>query len=247
MKILLALLAFLTLNTAQAKILKVAFGEIKPPYIYEENGELRGIEIDVVKEALLQAGYNVNFSTLPSKRLEIAMNRMDFDIAVGVLEQSPDLFYTNDYLQLKYYAAAKSSKAIRLESVSDLKNYSVGAWPYAWKHCGDEYKKLYTPREDGTFALKYFEPLTAEAQSKMFWLNRFDVSITNKVTFNYFRKMLANEHDTSAEVVYYDIIPNAVNLSVAFKDPKIRSDFESGLNQLKRNKRFRRIFDSYIK
>lgn len=237
----------MTLNFAEARVLKVAIGEIKPPYIYMVGGELRGIEIDIVREALLQAGYSVIFFPLPSKRLEIAMNKMDFDIAVGVLEHNPDLLYSTDYLQLKYYAVAKNAKDVRLLSVSDLKNYSVGAWPYAWKHFGDEYKQLYTPKKDGTFVLKYSEPLTAEAQSKMFWLNRFDVSITNKVTFNYFRRTLAGSFDTNAPVTYYDIIPNEINLSVAFRDPKIKMDFENGLGQLKRNKRFLRIFDSYLK
>ncbi|AUN97232.1 hypothetical protein DOM21_15500 [Bacteriovorax stolpii] len=234
-------------SVASAKTLKVAFGENRPPYVFSENGEVKGIEVDVVREALLQSGHAIDFSTLPAKRLEMASNKMPFDIAVGVLEQRPNLFYSTDYLQMKYYAVAKLSKEVRLERINDLQRYSVGAWPFAWKYCGDEYRRLYTPKADGSFALHYTEPVTSESQNKMFWLNRFDVSITNKVTFNYYKKILSSAYDTSVDISYYDIIPEEVKFSVAFKDEQIKKDFEAGLSQLKRNKRFRRIFDSYIR
>lgn len=232
---------------SQAKILKVAFVESRPPYVFLDNGELKGIEIDIVKEALLQSGYTIDFSTLPAKRLEMIDNKMGYDMAVGVLEQKPNLFYSSDYLQMKSYAVAKESKNIQLGSISDLEKHSVGAWPYAWKHCGEDYKKLYTPKPDGSFSRNYNEPISSESQNKMFWMNRFDVSISSKMTFNYYKKILSSSLDTSQDVSYYDIIPNEAKFSIAFKDEKIKNDFESGLGQLKRNKRYRRIFDSYMK
>ena len=143
---------------------------------------------------------------------------MPFDIAAGVLEQRPNLFYSSDYLQMKYYAVAKLSKEVHLEKINDQQKYSVGAWPFARKYCGDEYRRLYTPKAGGSFAFNYTEPVTSESQNKMFWLNRFDVSITNKVTFNHYKKIHSSAYDTSVDISYYDIIPEEVKFSVAIKD-----------------------------
>ena len=41
---------------------------------------------------------------------------------------------------------------------------------------------------------------------------------TLKVTFNYYKKILSSAYDTSVDIGYYDIIPEEVKFSVAFKD-----------------------------
>ena len=230
----------------EARTLKVAFGENKPPYIFGEGNELRGIEFDIVKEALLLSGYEMNYSKLPNKRFNLAIRPMDYDLAVGVLNYDPNLYYSSEYMQVKHYAVAKSSKKISVSSVVDLAKYSVGAWPLAWKYCGEDFKKLFSPDSEGNFPKNYTEPLTLERQNRMFWIDRFDIAVTNKITFNYYKKSLANMVNTSPEVIYYDILADDVKFVVAFRDQKIRDDFESGLSQLKRNKRYHRIFQSYV-
>lgn len=247
MKTFFVILLFLTNFSAHAQTLKVAFGNVRPPYIIEERGLLTGIELDVVKESLLLSGYKIEQVQLPTKRLSLAIPKMGFDIVVGVDTQDPRYYYSDEYIEFKNYAVAKSSRNLKLMSIENLKNYTVGAWPLAWQQCGAKYKALFSPNKEGIFPEGYFEPVTAESQNKMFWMDRIDVSVLNKMTFNYYKNFLRKTLNTTADVVYYDIFPDKVKYFVAFKDEKMRDDFNNGLAQLRRSKRYNRIFDSYIR
>lgn len=246
MKLFLLLLSIFIPANIYAAPLKVAFGETRPPYLFEEGKKLSGIEFDIIREALLLAGHTINYNQLPNKRLHLAITKMNYDVAVGVLDYFP-LLYSSEYMEVKTYAVAKASKGVKLASIKDLSTYSVGAFPSAWINSGEEYKKMFAPDAKGNFGANYSEPLSSETRSKMFWRDRFDVVITNKVTFQYYKKSLANSLDTSADVIYYDLFKEDLKFKVIFKDEKIRDSFESGLSQLRRSKRYLRIFQYYIK
>lgn len=247
MKAFFATILFLMNFSVYAQTLKVAFGNVRPPYIIEEKGLLTGIELDVVKEALLLSGYKIEHVQLPTKRLGLAIPKMGFDIAVGVDAQDPKFFYSDEYIEFKNYAVAKSRRNVKLTNIEHLKNYTVGAWPLAWQQCGPKYKALFSPNKEGAFPEGYYEPVTAEGQNRMFWMDRIDVSVQNKITFIYYKNFLKQSLNTAADVVYYDIFPDKVKYFVAFKSEKMRDEFNDGLAKLRRNKRYNRIFDSYIR
>ena len=245
LKLILSLLLIYSAESYAAP-LKVAFGENRPPYIFEQGNALSGIEFDIIKESLLLGGYTIKPVKLPNKRLSFAITKMNYDVAVGLLEQVPAL-YSSEYMQIKNFAVSKANKKIKLSSVQDLSKYTVGAWPEAWNNCGEEFRKIFAPDENGNFAKNYVEPLNSETQNKMFWRDRFEVAITNKVTFQYYKKALEKTLNTNTDVVYHDLIHENIKLRVIFKDEKIRDAFENGLDQLRRNKRYLRIFQYYIK
>lgn len=239
------MLSILTSINIYAAPLKVAFGENRPPYIFEEGKKLSGIEFDIIRESLLLAGHTISYTKLPNKRLKMAITKMNYDVAVGVLDQMP-LLYSSEYMAVKNYAVAKANKGVKLTNIKDLNKYSVGAWPSAWINCGEEYKKMFAPDAKGNFAANYSEPLNSETQNKMFWHDRFDIAITNKVTFQYYKRSLANYLNTNPDVIYYDLFQDNIKFRVVFKNEKIRDSFENGLSQLRRNKRYLRIFQYYI-
>lgn len=246
MKLILSLLFLIYSVKTYAAPLKVAFGENRPPYIFERGKSLSGIEFDIIKESLLLGGYTIEPVKLPNKRLNLAITKMNYDVAVGVMDLVPTLF-SSEYMQIKNFAVTKASKKIKLTSVEDLSKHTVGAWPAAWNNCGEEYRKIFAPDENGNFSKNYFEPSNSETQNKMFWRDRFDVAITNKVTFQYYKKALVKTLNTNSEVVYHDLIHNDIKLRVVFKNEKIHDAFENGLDQLRRNKRYLRIFQYYIR
>jgi polar amino acid transport system substrate-binding protein len=245
LKLFLLLLSIFISANIYATPLKVAFGETRPPYIFEDGKKLSGIEVDIIRESLLLAGHTIIYNQLPNNRLQLAITKMNYDVAVGVLDHFP-LLYSSEYMEVKSYAIAKVGKGVKLTSINDLNKYSVGAFPSAWINSGEEYKKMFAPDAKGNFAANYSEPLTSETRSKMFWRDRFDIAITNKVTFEYYKKSLARSFDTSADVIYYDIFKENLKFRVVFKDEKIRDSFESGLRQLRRSQRYLRIFQYYI-
>lgn len=247
MKLFLLLLSIFFSANICAAPLRVAFGENRPPYIFEKDQKLSGIEFDIIKEALLLAGHTISYNKLPNKRLLMAISKMNYDVAVGLLEQPPSPYYASEYMEVKNYAVSKASKGVKLTEIKDLIKYSVGAWPLAWSNSGDEYKTMFAPDDKGNFSDNYSEPLNSETQNKMFWHDRFEIVITNKVTFQYYKKALASSFNTSTDVIYYDLFQDNIKFRAVFKNEKIRDSFEDGLAQLRRNKRYLRIFQYYIK
>ena len=50
-----------TSPTSYAKDLKMAFGEARPPFVFKENGNWKGFEIDIVREALKHKGHTLKY------------------------------------------------------------------------------------------------------------------------------------------------------------------------------------------
>jgi polar amino acid transport system substrate-binding protein len=86
----LGLLAVVLTNpiVAAAKELKCAIGQDKPPYVFGR--EKRGIEVDLVREALAYKGHTITITHFPNKRLQLQVPQGKCDCAVSV-RITPDL------------------------------------------------------------------------------------------------------------------------------------------------------------
>jgi hypothetical protein len=81
----LTLLALLLCHPALAEPLHIV-SEAWPPYIYEQNGELRGIDYDVSEKVLQQLGYNTRWQLMPWRR---ALHDTTQGAADAILDISP--------------------------------------------------------------------------------------------------------------------------------------------------------------
>jgi polar amino acid transport system substrate-binding protein len=244
-RIAVALVLLCAAGSVSARDLIVAHGLDKPPFVF--GSEQRGLEIDIMREALALKGYGMRVMHVPNKRLQVVIRASGVDAAATVRESDDGSFYSDDFITFENYAITRRAAHIRLDSVADLKGHTVVAWQNAWRDLGPEFEALFNPEVTLPYVRDYTELASQRTQNVMFWHGRAQVIIVDKTIFLWYRKELAAEVDTSAEVVFHNIFPRHTHFQVAFKDRQVRDDFNDGLRQLRKSGRYQQLVDAYIK
>jgi polar amino acid transport system substrate-binding protein len=240
-----AVLLWCLAGVAGAAELLIAHGLDKPPFVF--GSEQRGLEIDIMREALAFKGHTMRVVHIPNKRLQVAVQTAGVDGAATVREAEDGSFYSENFITFENYAITRRSAAIRLGSVADLKGHSIAAWQNAYRDLGAEFEAAFRPETHAAYLKSYFELPSQRSQNQMFWYGRAEVIIVDKTIFLWYRKELAKEVDTSADVVFHDLFPRRTHFQVAFKDKRIRDDFNEGLRHLRESGRYQQLVDAYVK
>lgn len=239
-----------TAGTNRTQNLIIAFGQDKPPFVFGQ--EKRGIEIDIVQEALKVKGYTFTIEHMPNNRLQIALlgAKSNVDGVVNVRKKEDGTYYSDNFITYENYAITKKETGIVIKHISDLERLTIVAWQIAYKDLGKEFESLFSPLppyNSPYFNKQYLELASQEIQNKMFWAGRADVIVVDKTIFEFYRKTLSNQFDTSKEVVYYGIFPELTHFQVAFKDEQTRDDFNEGLKYIREKGIYQKLIDNYIK
>ncbi len=241
------LLAFLGIHSALGQDLLVAFGTNRPPFVYQEKGQWRGFEIDIVKRVLALKGHNIKSSSFfANKRLGIAVSTMNFDAGVAVQYQDDGTFYSDNFIKYHNYAISKKSNNVRIESIKDLARYSPVAWQNAYINLGEEFARYFGPKAKGKYLDNYLEFVNQDNQNHYFWVGRADVVIIDKTIFLWHRKRLSGQFNTQQALVFHDIFDKATHFKVNFKNEAIRNDFNMALAQLRESGEYQTIIDQYL-
>ncbi|NQZ33144.1 MAG: ABC transporter substrate-binding protein [Oceanospirillaceae bacterium] len=226
----------------QADSLTVAFGKSKAPFVFKENGEWRGIEIDIVRAALEHVGHDIKDAAYVSnRRLAMAIPKMDLDVAVTISEAENRIFYSDNFITFKNYAISRTTENLNIQSIKDLANYSFVTWQNAVHHLGPEFKKLFMEENSN-----YHEYAEQAVQNTVFWHKRYDVILVDKNIFLWHKKQLKDKVDTNIAVTYHNILPSSLAYKVGFKTQRIRDDFNRGLQYLRSSGQYQALFDKYI-
>ncbi len=251
-KVMIFLAYCLTCLPAQAadhKTLKIAFGLGRPPFVYEESGTWRGFELDVMKAAMRELGYEVDHHHLPNARLYIALSDASFAAAVAVQPEPGDKSCYSKQTISEYVnvAISKSNRHVVLNRVHDLSKYSVAAWQKAHRNLGREFEALYGPNAEGPHLERYTELGDQAAQVRQFWLNRFDVLLIDRTIFGWYRHQLRSSLPTGESVEIHPIFPGRANYHVVFRDCGLRNQFDLILAKMKADGRYRAAIDRYLR
>lgn len=229
----------------QAKELVIAFGIDKPPFVFGQ--EQRGLEIDILREALKYKGYTIKVVHAPNYKLQTAVKEMGVDGAATVREANDGAFYSDNYIGFENYAVSKKRDRLKIDSVSDLKGKSLVAWENAYRDLGPQFEALFNPGIKDGYRRKYHEIASQREQNLMFWKNKAQVLIVDKTIFLWYRKTLAKDADTAPEVEFHDIFPTRTYFQVAFKDVKVRDDFNAGLRYIRSTGKYQELVDRQVK
>jgi len=241
----LALALLCIANAAHTRELVIAHGLDKPPFVF--GTERRGLEIDIMREALAHKGHTMRVVHVPNKRLQMAIRTAGVDGAATVREAPDGNHYSDDFITFENYAITRRSAGFLLDSVDDLKGHTIVAWQNAYRDLGPQFEEAFNPNVKEPYLKAYMELASQRNQNQMFWHGRAQVIIVDKTIFLWYRKELAQEIDTSAEVVFHKIFPRRTHFQVAFKDRQIRDDFNEGLRRLRDTGRYQQLVDAYIK
>jgi polar amino acid transport system substrate-binding protein len=145
-----------------------------PPYEYAENGDAKGINVDIIKHILYRLGIPYEFKVYPFSRGWLMLKRGTADAAPSISyskEREPFLFYTDaqrafdktgaipdDYLWMTkyvFFANRKFAKSLNFESYDQIQKdgYKIGIVKEYTYHPGfleeDFIFKPYFTVEDG--------------------------------------------------------------------------------------------------
>lgn len=233
----------LSVDTASAREVTVAFGQHKPPYVFLDGK--RGIEIDLFREALALNGDTLRIKIMPKRRLKFSLRKYsDFDAVSSVNLSKDRFFYSDRFINFRDVVVTRNSEGIQLDHIKDLAPYKVGAWQGASVTLGKEIGRLYG--KGGTHRRDYREYPSQLNQNIAFWSGKIDVMIIDQHIFSYYRRMLANDFETEQHVTFHKLFPQETPHYVAFKEKVLRDQFNDALAILKYNGRYRKVIERYI-
>ena len=237
-----------TLTPALARELTIGFGVDKPPFVFGHDG--RGLEIDIMRAALAFKGHTLKIVHVSNRRLQIGIKSMGLDGVATVRETADGTHYSDNFITFENYAITRKESGIEIRSVADLRaeGRTVVAWQNAYRDLGPECEALFDPTSiDPPNRVMYTELPSQRSQNVMFWMGRADVIIVDKTIFLFYKRELGKEMDTSSEPVFHEIFPKRTHFQAAFKERKIRDDFNDGLRYLRSSGAYQLFYDQYIK
>lgn len=208
-----------------------------PPYVIQQSNN--GIQLEIVKESLLNVGYTTKISYASNKRSLNLLQTKYVEGMINVPHKIPGIFYSEPVVKYQNGVFYLNNRNFNIETVSDLSKLRVVAFQNASKYFGPEYLDMVINNT------RYDEVVDQLSQLQMLFNHRCDVIVMDKRIFTYFWSLHKKEEGFDASVVFADIISPTPRL-VAFNSENMRDDFNAGLAKLKASGRYQKIIDSYV-
>lgn len=162
-----------------------------PPYVYQENGQTKGIDYEVTAEVFKRLGIEVEWQFLPWKRC-LAM--IEQGLADGILDifqteqRNAQLFYPSEPLShVEFVLFQANARPHAVKQLDDLKGLTVGTAP------GYSYGSAFADSSD----FKREPAPTLEANLGKLQLGRIDLLITDRRVGRYLVSTLGLEQQVS--------------------------------------------------
>ncbi|MDD5754515.1 MAG: transporter substrate-binding domain-containing protein [Methylococcales bacterium] len=226
-----------------AQEITVGFAQDRSPFVIGQTDQ--GLEIEIFRAALADKGHTVKVVNIPKKRLwRLSDSIAALDAVATVMPVANDgLYYVNGFIYFDAYAFTKVSDNLTINKISDLKGLETIAWENAYKSMGAGFEKLFQPEPKEDYK-KHYSEKNQKIQNLMFWENRVQVIIVDRIIFAWHRKQLQNKIDTSAEIKMHPIFPRKT-YAAAFKDKKIADNFAVGLAKIKKSGLYAQLYRNY--
>ncbi len=229
-------------QTASAQDLEpisVAVGLSLPPYVIAD--ERRGMEYDIVREALADAGYRMEPVFMEFGDVPEALARGDVDAAMTMSERAPSNAALSEVaIVYRNYAVTLEESGVAIGSIEDLADHSVMAFQNARLHLPDPYRAV----ADGNPG--YGEVAEQYRQNLALFTGEVEVVVADINIFNWFTDdpRVASMADARQPVALHAIFPPTV-YRVGFRDEAARDAFDAALAALRASGRYDAIVESY--
>lgn len=210
---------------AQAETLRVGFGTNKPPYIFES--ERRGLEYEIIEQAAIRAGFQLEPYFAPMERLHRMQqtSQLDAIATTNVLSRLP-VYYSQPYIEYHNYAVALASRKLPIRQVSDLGNYSVSAFQRARELLGPEFQLMAEGNP------QYREEAQQVVRNRLLLSGRVDVVVGDRRIIEYFNREVSKQVDASQTLSWYELFP-PTPYQLGFRSAAQRDRFDAGLEALR--------------
>lgn len=233
-----AMLAVWTSGTAAAKDLIVGVPRSVPPYVIPETWG--GIEYDVVKQALALSGHTITpkLTVLARVPKEMAMGELDAGLTMRP-ETGVDACYSDSHVTYRNYVISLESSKLKIDSVADLSDKSAVAFQNAHIYLGEEYARAVGKSPS------YREEANQVVQALLLYSGRIQAVVADYNIFRWYAGEVRGKVDVTQKLHLHPVFA-PTEYHVAFRDPAICAQFNSGLAKLKASGEFDRIVSRYM-
>lgn len=228
-----------------SKTLNIGVSFAIPPWVITESDS--GIELDILKEALSPAGYEIqanylsfalSYSLFEAGKLDAVINAKESILKSGFLSE-PAVTFQNVAISLKNRNYPEEF------TPSFLVDKSVIAFQNASILLTDEFKAMTEQN------LMYQEVAKQSLQINLLMIRDIDFIIMDKRIFDYYLQQAKNSPNLVRvksrldQAVRFHYIFEPSQYRFAFKSEKVRDDFNAGLVRIKNNGVYEEIFNRY--
>jgi len=217
-----------------AQKINVVAGMNKPPYIYQQNGEAKGFEVELVEQILKKMGFEPEFHLIPFAR---SMRMLTDDNIDAIMTASPLVFKDKSILSKPYVSyqnkvISLQQNEIEISRIIDLANYPTAAFQMASKVLGRQYQ---TASELSPY---YVELAEQSRQLEMLQQDKVKALVMDINIFNYFKI------EDYPNVDIHSVFPVS-RYGMAFKKTELVRHFNRTWLSYKKSDEYRSLLKKY--
>lgn len=231
------LLCSLLATQINAKEISVLSSEGPPHTIKHQFNN--GIDLDIVKAVLNRLDYKVNFHFLPLGRAETLLKAGQFEVMAPIFNTADEAHFFISHPIVKYAPTVFSLRNNKFapSSLNELNGHSIITFQGAPGYFGADFTRL-AKQEN------YFESPSMEVIPESLYKGRYEYAVLDKYIFYYFYRLNDKTRDLSI-FSEHSLIPT-VTASAAFKNEKLRDEFNRELVLFLLDGGYQRVIEKYL-
>jgi len=206
-----------------------------PPWSFKNGqGEIVGIEKDIIEKSLTSQGHTVRFQIFGYSRLLNQFSSQQLDFASPFTGPTGAASLTVNYLPFQDVSVSLKSRGLAINIVEDLVGKRVVAYQQAHRVLGKKYGALVASQAS------YKEFASRENQIELLFFKRADAVVGERRILAY----IAHINHGSDKIAIHPIFPETHYPGAAW-DRQIVKDFNTGLKWLRASGEYQKILDQY--
>ena len=197
-----------------------------PPYMIQSSGS--GLDIDIPREALRRAGYELTIRYMPLARARVEVQSRRIDLTAPFFTEGAEgLYLSEPHVMYRPTAFSLASRNLKVNTLQDLKGLRVQTFQGASSYFGQEYVEM------TALSLTYEERPDMSRLVLALASGRTDIVVLDYNIFSYFWNRAIGENQ-KAQLRTHPIFP-PVAAVVAFNNAEIRDKYNNGLRAMIRD------------
>jgi len=226
------------------RVVTMSFAETNAPYAWVQDGQVRGLEFDIMTAALGLGGYRLQAVARPYARLTKILVNEKIDGVTGLHpKELPGFHHSQSYMSYDNYAIVRSDGAVAPQTIDDLLTHTVVAWRGAFEVLDLERK---APRSFAAANEKnYLEFADQMMTFRYFWNRRADVLLVDRHIYETYLRQHPDSARDAPTVTYLRLFSD-YPVEAAFRSKEVRDAFDQGLRRFKESGDYQRLLESYF-
>ncbi len=234
-------------QAAAQPVLNIGFQSDYPPHSYMDGGVARGIDVALLSEAALRAGFQPRVHVIAIQRVLHQLQAGELDLgSVMLLPNSPfgksakdTVVFDRPYARSKFYIYAPAQRPVVLTALPDMLKHRLAQHQVALFYNHPDFPNT----RPVTFFRNYSILLSALQR------DRVDLAVADEISASYALQQNAEFDDLQLESVFYvdkaEFTLVASSLALADEADRVSMAIFEALQTMKRDGRVRRILQEY--